>query len=262
MEESKTMASKLIDAEEYAGKYTENMAFERNLIMARHNECLRFIRDQKPISLVEVGCGPNLLLRQFNIEETKIQKWVVVEPSSYADAAVALSEESSKIKVVRGYLEEHVTSDQGAILQNCDAILLSGLLHETTNPSVLLDAAYRLLKPGGYALISVPNALSFHRLLAVEMGLISTPFALSARNLALGQPLVYDRKSLENIVQAAGFRNMQFSGYMFKPFTNDQMEVITASGEQQLPDALEQLGRKHPDHAAEIAVVAQKPDGI
>jgi SAM-dependent methyltransferase len=137
--------------------------------------------------------------------------------------------------------------------------LLSGLLHETTDPKALLDAAKTLLKPGGSLLVIVPNALSFHRLLAVEMGLIPTPTTLSPRNHALGQPVVFDRPSLEAIVRRSGLTDIRFSGYMFKPFSNDQIRQVVGILGAALVPGLVTLGGAFPEHAAEIAVSARKP---
>src|SRR5205814_1461860 len=106
---------------------------------------------------------------------------------------------------------------------------------------------------------SVPNALSFHRLLAVKMGLIDSPDALSERNKELGQPIVFDPDSLGALLSNAGLTNIEPTGYMFKPFTNAQMARI----EQILGDAviagLEKLGRDFPRNAAEICMTACRP---
>ena len=69
-------------------------------------------------------------------------------------------------------------SPAGRDLAPFDAVILSGVLHHAIDPPALLRRVLRFLKVGGQLLVTSPNALSFHRLLAVEMGIAQTPHAL------------------------------------------------------------------------------------
>lgn len=252
-------AAKIVEAEEYARNYREAMEFEAHLIAARQDCCLEFIQREQPQTVIEVGCGPVLLIDRFDLTASPIKQWLVVEPTSYADALHRRTSATPKLCLEKGYLEDRVAAIGERFPDGLDLALLSGLLHETTDPQSLLAAAKTVLKPGGSVLVIVPNALSFHRLLAVELGLIPAPTALSDRNRALGQPVVFDRASLEAIIRQAGFVDLQFSGYMFKPFSNDQMRQVVELLGAHLVAGLTTLGRAFPDHAAEIAVAARKP---
>lgn len=258
MPEASTNAAKLMGAEDYATKYLVDMEFERDLITARQDRCLEFLDAHLTSTLLEVGCGPNLLIDRFDLPASSIQTWMVVEPSFYADDIEAKMAECDKLALTRGYMEDHVEALTAAVPGGFDAVMLSGLLHETTNPAAMLSASYALLRKGGHLFVSVPNALSFHRLLAVEMGMMDSATQLSARNVELGQPVVYQRDTLETLVRQAGFEALEFSGYMFKPFSNAQMGTVIDALGTDMVDGLNKLGRLFPDNAAEIAVVAQK----
>lgn len=258
MHDAIATASKLIGAEEYAHKYLVDMAFEQHLITARQDNCLEFLDTFKPTSVVEVGCGPDLLIDRFDFAGSSIENWLVIEPSFYADLIEQKRASIGKLHLERGYLEERVDAAKARMPEGFDAVLLSGLLHETTNPQTMLSAANALLRPGGALLVSVPNALSFHRLLGVEMGLMQSPTQLSERNVELGQPNVFHRETLEEMVVEAGFGELAFSGYMFKPFSNGQMgEVLDIVGKNTI-EGLVRLGQRFPENAAEIAVFARK----
>lgn len=259
MSDPRTKAAKLIDAEDYAQTYLVDMEFERHLIAARQDRCLAFLEAHRPGRVLEVGCGPDLLIDRFDLPASGIAQWMVVEPSFYADAIAARLAECSALGLTRGYLEDRIVPLSAAAPDGYDAVLLSGLLHETSNPAAMLSAAYGLLKAGGHVFVSVPNARSFHRLLGVEMGLMAAATHLSARNVALGQPVVYHRETLETAVREAGFEGLEFSGYMFKPFNNDQMAHVVALLGADIVEGLNRLGTAFPDHSAEIAVVAWKP---
>lgn len=260
MSQASSVASKLIEAEDYARTYLADMAFEEHLIIARQNHCLEFLDACQPESVLEVGCGPALLIDRFDLAGSAIARWMVVEPSSYADGIAERMASCDKIGLSRGYLEERIDVLLEACPDGYDAVLLSGLLHETANPAVMLDAAFTVLRPGGHLFVSVPNAHSFHRLLAVEMGMMQAPTELSERNVALGQPVVFHRRTLEALVEASGFAKSRFSGYMFKPFSNAQMGSILETIGSEVVEGLDRLGGRFPEQAAEIAVVARKPD--
>lgn len=259
MSQASSVASKLIEAQDYARTYLADMAFEEHLITARQDHCLEFLAACQPESVLEVGCGPALLVDRFDLAGSGIAQWMVVEPSFYADGIAQRMAGCDKIGLSRGYLEERIN----VLLQACpdgyDAVMLSGLLHETANPAAMLDAAFTLLRPGGDLFVSVPNAHSFHRLLAVELGLMQAPTDLSDRNVALGQPVVFHRETLEALVAASGFADCRFSGYMFKPFSNAQMGSVLETIGSDVVEGLNRLGSRFPEQAAEIAVVARKP---
>lgn len=263
MFESPNLASKLIGAEDYARRYLVDMAFEDHLIRARQDECLAFLADYRPDSVLEVGCGPDLLIDRFDLEGSAIRRWMVVEPSFYADAIGARMAGSAalggKLGLTRGYLEDRVDALLADQPEGFGAVMLSGLLHETADPAAMLAAAFRLTRNGGRLFVSVPNAHSFHRLLGVEMGLMAATTQLSPRNIELGQPVVFHRDTLERLVGDAGFVPGRFSGYMFKPFANGQMAAVVALIGAEVVDGLDRLGKAFPDHAAEIALVARKP---
>jgi SAM-dependent methyltransferase len=138
-------------------------------------------------------------------------------------------------------------------------LIVSGVIHETGEPEALLRAGLRWLKPGGHLLVSVPNALSFHRLLAVEMGLMDKPEVLSERNRLLGQPRVYRPMDLREQVMALGLDEVALDGYLFKPFTHGQMAPLLPSLGERGVQGLIELGRRFPMQAAEIALLARKP---
>ena len=54
--------------------------------------------------------------------------------------------------------------------------------------------------------INVPNANSFHRLLAVEMGLIENVFELSKNNVSFQQQNVFDLNKLIELVEKLDFK--------------------------------------------------------
>ncbi|TDM05572.1 MAG: hypothetical protein C4K60_12505 [Ideonella sp. MAG2] len=214
---------KALSAEDYAARHDAHADFESVCLLARHQHNLRWLQRNRPASVLEVGCGPVLLSTAARAANTGVQRWVTVEPASrWAQGAEAAAQSWPGLTVIHDYIEQA----QAALAKACgsdpwaDMVVVSGVIHETAEPETLLQAALAPLKPGGLALISVPNAHSFHRLLAVEMGLAEAPEDLSQRNRLLGQARVFRPQDLREMARALGLVEVAFEGYLFKPFTH------------------------------------------
>ena len=250
---------KLFDPEKYAQNYNTDYGFEEHLTRARQNACLRFLMDKRPSSVLEVGCGPNLLFDRLGEIDNAVTRWGPGEPSvTYGQPAAEKFKSDARYSLVQGYLEERIDLLQSRADEGYDAVLLSGLLHETTEPERLLAAAHQLLADGGWAIVIVPNALSMHRLLAVEMNLTKFAGEITQRNLELGQPIVYSPDSMKELVEKCRFTPVELSGYMMKFLTNGQMKAASEIITPDLISGLEELGKKFPNNAAEFAWVIQK----
>lgn len=250
---------KLLGADEYAKRYMDGFGFESVCALARQQRNVRFLEDTQPQSILEIGCGSTLLAGMKGIDGLAFIKWVIVEPASqFARNARELTSGDDRFSVIEDYLEGAIDYLRPLVAGGFDCVIVSGLVHETMSPELLLDAAISLIKPQGRALVSAPNAMSFHRLLAVESGLINSPYELSSLNRQLGHPVVFDRHSLAKLLVASGLTDLVFDGYIFKPFTNTQMATMLNVVGDQLINGLIELGRKFPDNAAEICITGKR----
>jgi SAM-dependent methyltransferase len=251
---------KLLSARSYAEVLSEAEGFEAVCTKARHQMSLKFLQAAQSATILEVGCGPLLLSDLLAARLLGFRRWAVVEPApDYAARSAAATKDDPRFSVVEGYLEACEEQLHTLCPEGYDAVLVAGLVHETTDPLTLLKSAALLLRPGGSLLVSAPNALSFHRLLAVECGLIETPHQLSERDIQLGHPCVFDAASLKELVESAGLTATSSGGYLFKPFTNAQMHSAIKQFGDHLIDGLIGLGMRFPANAAEIYVIAGKP---
>lgn len=253
------MPGKLISADAYAAVYANGGSFEDVCARARQNRAIRFLQRYEPDAVLEVGCGRLVMIERIRREDLAVKRFVTVEPvAPFADLAMRAAACDPRFAVVGGYVETCEAKLAALAPGGYDAALLSSVIHETTAPLELIASTSSLVKQGGHIFVTVPNANSFHRMLAVEMGLISAPTDLGARNRLLGQPTVYTRESLYALLEKAGLKPLEFDGYLFKPFTNDQMDAVRGMLPDGVMEALEALGRAFPDHAAEICVTCEK----
>lgn len=255
-------SGKPLDADEYAARHDSALDFETVCLAARQQHNLAQVQSLQPVNVLEVGCGPELLCLEALAKPNRIAHWIAVEPAArWADAAREVATREPRLSVVHDYIERAVEAlSQHWPGPSADLVIVSGVIHETGAPEALLQASLHWLKPGGHLLVSVPNAWSFHRLLAVQMGLAEAPEALSERNRLLGQPRVYRPQDLrELVIGSLGLEEVSLDGYLFKPFTHAQMAGLLPSLGERGVQGLIELGRQFPQQAAEIALLARKP---
>lgn len=136
--------------------------------------------------------------------------------------------------------------------QFSDIMMWRGLEH-VVDPVTLLKQIRGWLEPRGRLHIVVPNALSLHRRIGVQMGMLSDVHDLNERDHAAGHQRVYDRSLLTRHLNEAGYDVAHWEGIFLKPLSNDQMK---AWGEP-LIRALYAVGREIPDYCAELYICAQ-----
>ena len=86
------------------------------------------------------------------------------------------------------------------------------ILEHVDEPVNLIKKAKNWLVDDGVILIGVPNAFSIHRLAAVKMGLLKSPFELNERDFKLGHQRVYSLDALENDIYKANLKIIEKGG--------------------------------------------------
>jgi 2-polyprenyl-3-methyl-5-hydroxy-6-metoxy-1,4-benzoquinol methylase len=216
------MNKRHIDADEFIKKYIDEFSgtfsLESILSDMRKKQVLKAMEKYKHENILEIGCGLNPLYSHID----GYKKYTIVEPGK--DFTKALKgQESHNISVINGFIE-----DIYEILpkNEFDFIFLSGVLHQAPQPSTILKALKHLCKEDTVVHINIPNASSFHRLLALEMGYIDTIFEKSESNVRLQANWVFDKDSLYKLVQENGFEVADFGTYFLKILTNKQIEKL------------------------------------
>jgi len=133
-----------------------------------------------------------------------------------------------------------------------DTVVMDHVLEHVEDPGDLLRRAAGWLGPHGRLVVGVPNALSIHRLAAVKMGLLTSPYELNERDLRVGHRRVYDPAQLKSEIEQAGLQIIHSGGVLLKPLAYHQM---AASWTRPMIDAFLELGCEFPDIAAELYAV-------
>ena len=136
-----------------------------------------------------------------------------------------------------------------------DTIIMGHVLEHIADPIVALKKIYSLLKEDGIFLVSVPNAKSLHRMVAVEMGMLESEYELNSRDIELGHYRVYDMSILEAHLEKSGFNIDHMGGYFLKPLSNGQIEN---EWNDEMIEGYYKVGKHFQKNCAEIYAVCSK----
>lgn len=209
---------------EYAETYLER-PFENIQVVFRKKKVVEIVNSYVHRSILEVGCGSDPFFNCYN----DFEKLVIVEPSitfykSAIDELKSKDELNSKIILINDYIENIKEFDFEKY--NFDFVIISSLLHEIEDTSLLLEKLQSFISSNTIVHVNVPNAHSFHRVLAYEMGIINSIFDMSETNLHLQQQRLFDLESLSDLITNNGFEIIESGSYFLKPFTHEQMAEL------------------------------------
>lgn len=240
-------------AKRYAAEY-ETRSFETTLVAIRRRHVLRWLSHYRARRVLEVGCG----LEPLFVHYGGFDAWRTVEPiAEFARRATERAAGDQRIEVREDRFEQQAEALGG---EDFDFVVVSGLLHEVDNPAGLLEAVRSVCSETTIVHCNVPNMSSFHRLLALEMGLIEDVFEPSEMDRAFGRCGRFDSQRFGELLTRAGFRILDAGTYFVKPFSNDQMDVMLRSGafHPSLIDGLDRITKYMPDHGCELYANARK----
>jgi 2-polyprenyl-3-methyl-5-hydroxy-6-metoxy-1,4-benzoquinol methylase len=231
--------------------YEENynqIPFEPIMIEYRRKAVIINISKYKHNKILEIGCGNDPIFNFFS----DYTKMTVVEPckSFYDNAYQCKNRDSITI-------HNNVFENASALLsgEEFDFIIISCLLHEIKDTSLFLTNLHGICNPSTTIHVSVPNANSFHRLLAMEMGIISDQYESSVMNKLMKQK-IFSLKSLSEKMILHDFKIIDSGSYFIKPFTHVQMQQLVDSKiiKRTLLDGLDRISKYMPDLGSEVFV--------
>lgn len=147
--------------------------------------------------------------------------------------------------------------------QPFDAVFLTHTLEHLDEPVEILRRIGTWLSPAGKLFLVVPNAHAASRQIAVQMGLIAYPTAVTEGEHLHGHRRTYNMDALLAHVAEAGLSVAESGGVFFKPFANFQFDKLIASGligEDYLEGCFK-LGRVYPDLCASIYAICGRGPG-
>lgn len=172
-------------------------------------------------SALEIGCGKGMwtsvLCERYDTVD-------VVDASASLLSGVRLLAEGK-----RATLATHLSLIEDfhpAPGQVWDHVYMTFILEHLLSPGAVLRKLKTMLRPGGRLFVTVPNARSVHRVVAVRMGLIGSVYDLSDNDRSLGHRRVYCAKRLGALLSRTGYRVTDRKSVGLKPLTLKQLEPL------------------------------------
>ena len=236
------------DISKYADEYVKE-GFESEQVKYRRKKVLSILNGCKTDRIIEIGCGSHPVFEFFD----RFESYVYYEPSEKLFLNAEHIRNSDKR--IRGFQKPFCVGEELLDFKP-DIILCSSLLHEIEDPHKMLCDIVKISCGDTLVHINVPNAYSYHRILARSMGLISDVKDMSDRNITLQQNRVYDLNELTVTVEKAGLRVVDKGSYFIKPFTHSQMWKMLESGiiTEAVLDGLYTMGEDDKGMGSEIFV--------
>ena len=237
------------DLEKYETDYTE-LPFEDILREFRQKNIFSILKCNPHATILEIGSGPLPLFRDFNDYE----KMVVVEPGvAFFEIAKKLANGNTRIRLINDFFETVV---QELVPETFDIIIIGGFLHEISNPEEVLQAVKKVSGKNTIIHSFVPNANSFHRLVAFEMGIIKDVYQKSGHDELFNRVEVYNMDSFKKLFTQNGLTVASSGTYFLKPFTNGQMDKIVTANiiDHAVLDGLNKMTKYFPDYGSEMYI--------
>ncbi len=142
-----------------------------------------------------------------------------------------------------------------------DHVILTHVLEHQDRPVALLKKINdRWLSDCGRLFLVCPNANAPSRQIAVKMGLITHPAAVTPAESAHGHKITYALDTLERDAKAAGLKVILRTGIFFKALANFQWDRLLKTDiiSKEYLEGCYQLGHHYPDLCASIFLLCEK----
>jgi trans-aconitate methyltransferase len=222
-----------------------NQGFDQFLERVRFNNVRKTVELHKHEHILDIGSGPHSSFLQLQGWET----YTIVEPiEEFCDILVNSSLGMKGVIIINRTFEDVVLE------RKYDCVILSSVLHMIKDDFAVLDKIHYLCDERNIVHINVPNRYSMHRILGVNMGMLSDVSSLSKKDIKYGHKRIYNNADLLGLVSSAGFDVRFYKTYMMKPFNEEKMSCIA---DERVLSGLEKMIDWFPENGCEIMLEAK-----
>ncbi len=227
---------------------SDDEGFEKYQVLYRRKMLIKLFNEHHHKNVLEIGCGLEPLFSFLDLTDTEC--YTVIEPVEHFCMLATKANNHEKVRIINQYLENYHSEEKSEY----DLVICSSLLHEVNNQGEFLKQIRKLSSANTIVHINVPNAFSFHRLLAKEMNLIEDIHEFSKRDQMRQHTKVFDLLGLEEMLNNYGFEIIEKGSYFIKPFTHDQMIACIDAGiiTEKMLEGLNRMIKYMPEFGSEI----------
>ena len=206
----------------------------------------------KPGGMLELGCFQGAFTERLTEWFSDI---TCIEASSDAVRAAKRKEKLAKVKFIESMFEDAVLDRKYE-----NIILVHVLEHIDERVALLRKIRDEWLADDGTFIVACPNAYAPSRQIAVHMGLIKSPEAVTPSEEAHGHRITYSMETLKNDLISSGLSIRYSSGIFFKALANFQWDKLMQTDiiSKEYLDACYELGMQYPDLCSSIFFVCER----
>ena len=241
------------DLIKYAREY-DSLAFEDIQETFRRVEILKSLETFSWSSIIEIGCGNISILTKLK----EFEKAAIIEPiSDFLQKNLSVLNFDARVDGFEGTLQQYAALSN----KKWDVCILSSLLHEVEDQSEMLRNCSNILKPNGTLIVDVPNAMSIHRILAANKGLINDVFEISDTQKLMQQTKPpFSTDSLGDLLKENGFTVSKMRTIFPKLLDHKSLSNALNAGRisMEFLSQINELDRELEPFGSEILVLANK----
>lgn len=237
---------------DYCQNY-QNLTFEDKLRKYRMKYIVDYFATIQSRKILEIGCGNDPIFLCFDDYDVMD----IIEPErqfyEFTKNRIGIN---SRISIHNCLIE-----NPNLVLKNeYDVIVIGGFLHEIENSEEVLRVINKIANPNTIIITYVPNADSFHRILAFESGIIESNYELSKNDFLFGRSVVFNFETIKALFVNSGFTVIDLDTYFIKPFTHEQMDALIVSNiiNKKILEGFFKMGKYMPDMGCEIFLSSKK----
>lgn len=200
-------------------------------------------------SCLIMGYGDGLLMEYF---KNKFKKIILLEgDEKLADSARMKYCKNKHIQCHHTFFETFDLPDG----EHIDVVMGNHVLEHVDDPVEVMKRSRDWLKKDGHAIFTVPNALSLHRRIGVQMKMLNTVYDLNEQDRIVGHQRVYDQQGILHDVMASGYQIVAIGGFNLKILSQGQMKDWS----DELLRALYEVSKECPDEICSNIYVVCRP---
>lgn len=222
--------------------YKAQLDFDKKLIALRYRYLKPFIKQGK---ILEMGPADGVMTKRLIVDFSDSDIYIIDGSQEHINTIP----DSENLTKICSYFEEWSPDI------HFDTIIMEHVLEHVNDPVKILKRASLWLKDNGIIIVGVPNAKSFHRLVAVKIGFLKSIYQLNERDKKQGHQRIYDADLIEVDIKAANLKIVKKDGIFFKPLTQWQ---INETWDDKMIEGFYQLGFDFPNNAADIIFICKK----
>ena len=227
--------------DKYSNSYNKDFPYMLDNRLMLPYSADRIMELSEPDSLLELGIGFGMTTVKFS---KYFKRHLVIDGSYEMIDRFKKNHIDCSAEIVEAFFEEFDTDER------FKTIVMGFVLEHVENPSFILERYKKILKDGGRIFITVPNAESLNRRVALEAGMIDSMDFLSDGDLMVGHRRVFSVEVLKKMIDSCGLNLERVEGIFLKPFTTSQIESLKLS--EDILAAMVKMGRNYPELSAAL----------